>query len=640
MIYSFRDISPGQIVGPVDVCIIGSGAGSAVMAHYLAKAGLKVVIVEKGGYFPAEDLGRKEVHMLTRIQAITIFTPATGRHTRVSLIAGECYGGGTVASESVTWDFAQVVLGNWEKLGLRSYFPANPKMEEYRRELREPLNVQSVPMNHHNPCNQILMIGAEREGIRWKGVERPVIECRCCGNCTQGCRYQAKQDMANTFLLWAQNHGADAYCGAQAESLRVNFPGPDDQPFREKLARSAAREDVLRELERRKRSAPAKFTLTATVTDRREPLSRNGEGDSKTLVVHDHEVVLAAGPVGTSRLLIRSRINPNGVAGKRFTTHPTAMQIGRFGPDVSLNGWDGINDTIEVHHFSDMMRGQPYCDPERHGFLLEGALSLAWGLANLLPGTGGAHVGLMRDMNRMAGIEVNIKSAQYGRIMEDDIQFDISERDNGPILFGTWMAARLLFRAGARQVFTGLPGLVLDSPSQLYEVLDYRLGTAWGYMQRQANLCSGHIFCGAIMGTDPKDSSADETGECHEIRGLWVADGAAFPTNVGSTAHSPSPSLPGRLRTPFSLIIVGADFQAASTELDRIWIPKGRSLKLTRWNLDPLRPEPNIRELKPEGVTADRPTRNIILRQPCLWFYNLPTERESGRGFHPPAEIY
>jgi ribosomal protein L15 len=34
----------------------------------------------------------------------TIFTPATGEYTRVSLIAGQCYGGGTVASESVTWD--------------------------------------------------------------------------------------------------------------------------------------------------------------------------------------------------------------------------------------------------------------------------------------------------------------------------------------------------------------------------------------------------------------------------------------------------------------------------------------------------------------------------------------------------------
>jgi choline dehydrogenase-like flavoprotein len=230
---------------------------------------------------------------------------------------------------------------------------------------------------------------------------------------------------------------------------------------------------------------------------------------------------------------MNSRINPNGVVGRRFTTHPTAMQIGRFAPNVRLNGWDGINDTVEVHHFSDMMRHRPYYDPERHGFLLEGALSLPWGLANLLPGAGMAHIGLMRDMNRMAGVEVNVKSDQYGRITEDDIEFDISERDNRAMLFGTWIAARLLFRAGARQVFTGLPGLALDSPSQLDTILKYKRGRAGGYMQKQANLYSGHIFGGAVMGADPKGSFADETGECHEIKGLWVADGAAFPTNVG-----------------------------------------------------------------------------------------------------------
>jgi hypothetical protein len=27
MIYAYQDVSPGQEVGPVDVCIIGSGAG-------------------------------------------------------------------------------------------------------------------------------------------------------------------------------------------------------------------------------------------------------------------------------------------------------------------------------------------------------------------------------------------------------------------------------------------------------------------------------------------------------------------------------------------------------------------------------------------------------------------------------------
>ena len=95
------------------------------------------------------------------------------------------------------------------------------------------------------------------------------------------------------------------------------------------------------------------------------------------------------------------------------------------------------------------------------------------------------------------------------------------------------MTARLFFRAGAQEVYTGLPGLVLTSPSQLDDIYSYRRGNAKGYLQKQANLYSGHVFGGLVMGTDPKTSFADETGECHRVRGLWVADGSAFPTNVG-----------------------------------------------------------------------------------------------------------
>lgn len=535
MIRLYEDVSPGQVVGPVDVCIIGSGAGGSVMAAYLARAGLKVVVLEKGGYVPTKELGRREVKQLTRIEAMTIFTPATGQDTRVSLIAGECYGGGTVASESVTWDLPQVVQEDWVALGLDSFSPSNPAMEEYRLELRKLLNVHPVPMEHHNPCNQVMMIGAEREGIRWKSVERPVTHCMRCGNCTQGCRYGAKQDAARTFLQAARKRGAEVYCGAAAEKIEINYPGPEDRPFRERLkeARGQARDDVLRELDAKRAGAPAKFTVTASVTDRRAPVARDQAPDKKTLVVHARRLVMAAGPVWTSRLLLKNGINPNGVVGKRFSVHPTSFNIGRFPRSMMIRGWDGINDSIEVHHYSDLYRHESYYDPERHGFLLEGALSLPWGAANLLPGTGREHLELMRDLNHLAGIEVNVKTDQYGRITEDDIVFDMSDRDNEAMLYGTWITARIFFRAGAEEIFTGLPGLRLTSPSQLDEIFKYRRGKKKGFLQKQANLYTGHIFGGAVMGTDPLVSFADQSGQCHDIKGLWVADGSAFPTNVG-----------------------------------------------------------------------------------------------------------
>jgi len=391
-------------------------------------------------------------------------------------------------------------------------------------------------MEHHNPCNQILKIGAEREGVRWSSVERPVWYCFRCGNCTQGCYYGVKMDAANTFLTWAQQSGADAYCGAEVKNIRINFPGSRDYPYREKIAGAGefSRNEAMRELENREESAPSKFTVFASVTDRKAPIPRDREVDQKGLVVHARQVVLAAGPPASSRILMRSGINPDNVVGKKFTTHPTSSHYGRFDQSISLNGWDGLVNSIEVDQFADMFRYESYYDPGQHGFLLEGTSSLPWGIASLLPGTGQEHLELMNDMNHMAGIEIILKTDQYGTIKEDDIIFDISKRDNDAMLFGTWLTARLFFRAGAREVYTGLPGLVLTSPSQLDDIYNYRRGNTRGYLQKQANLYSGHVFGGLVMGTDPKTSFADETGECHRVSGLWVADGSAFPTNVGA----------------------------------------------------------------------------------------------------------
>jgi choline dehydrogenase-like flavoprotein len=36
------------------------------------------------------------------------------------------------------------------------------------------------------------------------------------------------------------------------------------------------------------------------------------------------------------------------------------------------------------------------------------------------------------------------------------------------------------------------------------------------------------------MGTDPATSVANPWGELHDIRGVWIGDGSAFPTSSGT----------------------------------------------------------------------------------------------------------
>ena len=532
---TYKDLGLSKTMGPVDVCIIGSGAGGGAMAYYLTRAGYSVVVLEKGGYYPPEELGRKEVKLLTQIEAPTIFTPATGKYSRVSLIAGQCLGGGTVASESVTWDLPKPAMKDWVKLGLKSYdYEKNPKIQQYQDELNEKLFVKPVELRHHNRCNQILAIGCEREGIHWKSSDRPCDFCFRCGNCTQGCRYAVKMDSVNAFFTWAQEYNnLSTFCGAEVMTVKVNHPSPEDYPYSEK-AKGAGKDDALRELENMKKGAPAKFTVVARVLDAKAAVPRKGSPDYKNLTVNANNVIMAAGPVATTRILLRSKINPNGVVGTVFTTQPGSSNQGYF-PQVEIAGWDGTNDTTEVDQFCYVNKDKPDYDPVKHGFLMESASSLPWGMANILTGHGKELVEKMKNMNHWAGIETILKSDGVGRITEDEITFDITERDNESMTFATWITARIFFRAGAKAVQTALPGLYLTSPNQVDQILNYhyRGGKAKGFMVKQANLYSGHHFGGAIMGVDRKKSFCDETGECHDIKGLWVGDGSAFPTTVG-----------------------------------------------------------------------------------------------------------
>ena len=74
-----------------DVAIIGSGAGAGITAELLAKAGLKVVIVEEGPLKSSSDFNQKESEAYPQL-----YQESAARKTEdkaINILQGRCVGG-------------------------------------------------------------------------------------------------------------------------------------------------------------------------------------------------------------------------------------------------------------------------------------------------------------------------------------------------------------------------------------------------------------------------------------------------------------------------------------------------------------------------------------------------------------------
>jgi len=95
-------------------------------------------------------------------------------------------------------------------------------------------------------------------------------------------------------------------------------------------------------------------------------------------------------------------------------------------------------------------------------------------------------------------------------------------------------AAQVLAAAGATEVFSlhTPPARARPGESGWLE----RFGAAMdgrGYRHCRMSYITFHQMASCAMGADPARSVVGETGESHEVRGLYVADGSAFPTSCG-----------------------------------------------------------------------------------------------------------
>ncbi len=489
----------GDLVERADVCVIGSGAGGAVVAAELAAAGRDVVVLEQGGHWTRAHMTQREDQMLPRL-----FEEAGLRQTvdgAVTLLQGRCVGGSTVHNLCYAFRTPDPILAMWSREhGLPGLTPEalRPSFERVERQLK----VKPIREDEVNAWNRLLRAGTERLG--WSGfVTRHNREgCVRAGYCILGCSYGAKQSMLETYVPRADRAGARIYADARAERIEA-----EGGRVRRVLGHA----------------------VDATGAAR------------GSLEVQARAVVLAAGAVASPDLLLRSGLEgSSGHTGRNLHLHPAVMALGLF--EQEIHAYRGIPQSWYVDEFIDLAR-----DPHA-GYVLMPIAGFPVMTATQLPGFGRDHAALMRSYARSGGVLVLLHDRSGGSVEPGDslgrprIHYALEAEDGRQLAQGLVRCAEVLFAAGAREVVVPY----LDDPLRLAPGDDLGAIEARGVRAGEIPIASTHPQSTCRMGGDPRRSVVGPFGEHHQVRGLFVADMSVFPTSLGAPPQITTAALADR----------------------------------------------------------------------------------------------
>ncbi len=205
-----------------DVVVVGSGCGGAVCAKVLAEAGYRVLVVDKGYYYPPSQLPMpQEPGSRFLYESGGVLASAD---SSINILAGACWGGGGTVNWSVSLQTQDYVRQEWARKHGLAFF-ASQDFQACLDRVCEFMGVSEdgVRQSHRG---QVLLDGCKKLGyyaspvpLNARGREHR------CGRCHLGCASALKQGPAVSWLPAAAKAGANFMEGFHVE--RVTFDESD-----------------------------------------------------------------------------------------------------------------------------------------------------------------------------------------------------------------------------------------------------------------------------------------------------------------------------------------------------------------------------------------------------------------------------
>ncbi|TMM11230.1 MAG: oxidoreductase [Actinobacteria bacterium] len=481
---------PGAVL-EADVCVVGSGSGGGVIAGTLAQRGLKVVVLEASGYYNESDFSQLELKAYQEMYWRG--GPAPTADGNVTLQAGAALGGGSVINWMNCLRTRDWVREQWAtEFGLEGV--DKPDYDRHLDVVLERMGATDQASDFNGP-HQRLREGCEALGWHFGTIVRNADLSKyapeTAGYLGFGDQSGSKQSNDKTWLLDAARNDAEMLVRTRA--MRVIVDG----------GRAAGIEAVY--------------------------VGEDGT-EQRPVTVRAKHVVVACGALESPAVLLRSRIGGPAV-GNYLRLHPANATIGVYSEDQQA--WWGAPQTGLSHEFENP-------DGSGYGFLIEGAQYAPAIGASAVPWTSAAdHKERMSDFKYGATLISLSRDRGHGRVEIDGSGesvpwYSIEDPDDiRRLRHGVEAQARLHHAAGAKAIYSLAAGLPRWRYGDDFQAFVER---CWRVPQRAGGqrLFSAHQMGTCRMGNDPKTSVANPWGELHDVPGVWIGDGSAFPTPSGT----------------------------------------------------------------------------------------------------------
>lgn len=478
-----------------DVVIVGSGSGGGVAAAVLAKAGFKVVILEKGGYKARHDLGLMEAESIRNLYEEKGLVRTEDQN--MTIFAGSTVGGGSAVNWAASFRTPDHVLREWtQTLGLEIF--GSPRYREAMDRVCERLGVQE-DCEEENLQNAVLRKGCEALGFHVGNIPRNATADHYCGWCNFGCRKGTKQATSETWLVDAAGAGAVILTRCSAHRV-LQTP-------------NSGRKD------RKAIGVVAKI------------------GDTERQVfIRAQATVVASGALRTPPLLHASLLeNPH--IGKNLHLHPVQIVWGYFPPGTAAQGT-----CYEGGIMTAFSNETAAWDTTGYGAILQTPILHPGTFASIMPWRSGSHFKkTMLNFSRTCSIIVLLRDMGSGSVAAKEdgslsIDYKLRSDDEDRAREGVEKGLRVLAAAGAVEIGShhqDLESFKISPSSTSIHEKDFEEYVSRVGKKDGAPLYCAHQMGSCRMGKNSAESAVDENGESWEVEGLYVADGSVLPTALG-----------------------------------------------------------------------------------------------------------